>query len=310
MKSRAGAGMNWDDLRILLALMRCGSLTRASLMLGIDQSTVGRRLSTLEAALGATLFLRSKSGLIPTETGEKLVADAVEIERRADRIAEIAATRAFEPAGELRIMGDHWVLEHLAEHFLPSFLEAHPKVTLRLSASTPSFAAWTAATISLWFEDPPQMGEFAIKLADVPFALFAAKGAQAEDLGWVSMLDDSAARRIPARFLDTVRPRDAATHVVGNDPRFLQMAIRRGLGKGLLPACLGTADPDLRRVGGAETQVLRPLHLHAHPDTVQSLRVQTAIRALRETAPDLFGRPTRNGEAPKSLPDVQSLRSA
>lgn len=302
--------MNWDDVRILLALVRSGSMTRASLMLGIDQSTVGRRLSALEAALGTTLFLRSKSGLIPTEMGEKLIADAVEIERRADRIAEIAATPVAEPAGELRIMGDHWVLEHLTERFLPSFLQAYPKVSIRLSSGTPSFASWTAATISLWFEDPPQMGEFAVKLADVPFALFAEKDADPQAPAWVSMLDDSAARRTPARFLDTLRQPDDATPFVGNDPRFLQKAIRAGLGKGLLPVCLGTPDPRLTRVGGPEKQVLRALHLHAHPDTVQSLRVQTAIRALREAAQDLFGELQVKRAARKGLSHMASRKTA
>ncbi|WP_306115331.1 MULTISPECIES: LysR family transcriptional regulator [unclassified Roseovarius] len=302
--------MNWDDLRILLALVRSGSLTRASLMLGIDQSTVGRRLSALEAALGATLFLRSKSGLIPTETGEKLIADATEIERRTDHIAEIAATPVTEPVGELRVMGDHWVLDQLADRFLPRFLDQHPKVNVRLSAGKPSFAAWTAATVSLWFEDPPQMGEFAIKLTDVPFALYAAQGANPCALPWVAMLDDTASRRIPAKFLDTLRQGDEPIRFTGDDPNFLRRAIRHGLGKGVLPVCLAEGDPQLQRVGGQELQVLRPLHLHAHPDTVQSLRVQTTIRSLREAAPNLFCTPQKKGEAPMSLPATPAPHSA
>ncbi|WP_298962838.1 LysR family transcriptional regulator [uncultured Roseibium sp.] len=281
--------MNWDDLRILLALVRSGSLTRASVMLEVDQSTVGRRLSALEAALGTTLFLRSKSGLIPTEVGEKLIADALEIERRAERIAQTAASPASEPVGELRILGDHWVLAHLADSFLPTLKQRHPRLTVRLSSGYPTIASWTAATISLWFEDPPQMGEFAIKLADVPFALYASSNCDANDLGWVSMLDDSAARRLPAKYLEKLRKRNEQIHIVGNDPGLLQVSIRQGLGKGLLPMCIAEHDKGLRRIGDERTQFTRPLHLHVHPDTVQTLRVQTAIRQLRETAKVLFG---------------------
>jgi len=281
--------LNWDDLRILLALVRSGSLTRASYTLGIDQSTVGRRLSALEAALGTTLFLRSKSGLIPTEVGEKLISDAVEMERRAERITQTAASPAKEPVGELRIMGDHWVLAHLAEHFLPSLLRLYPKLSVRLSSGCPAASSWTAATVSLWFEDPPQMGEFAIKLTDVPFALYAARIPNADRLGWVSMLDDSGSRRLPAKVLERLRKRDEPVHVVGNDPGLLQVSIRSGLGKGLLPTCIADKDQGLSRVGGQETQFERSLHLHVHPDTVQTLRVQTAIRQLREAAKELFG---------------------
>lgn len=55
--------MNWDDLREFLVLTRSRLLTQATRLLEVDQSTVGRRLSALEAALGTTLFLRAKTGL-------------------------------------------------------------------------------------------------------------------------------------------------------------------------------------------------------------------------------------------------------
>ncbi|MET1416429.1 LysR family transcriptional regulator [Roseibium sp. HPY-6] len=282
--------MNWDDLRILLALIRSGSLTRASIMLGIDQSTVGRRLSALEAALGATLFLRSKSGLIPTEVGEKLIADAMEIERRAERIFQTAVSPVREPAGELRILGDHWVLEHLAEHFLPRLAQMYPKLTVFLLSGCPTAASWSAATISLWFEDPPQMGEFSIKIADVPFALYVPAERDPAALGWVSMRDTSGARRAPARYLEKIKQRDEPVSFVGNDPRLLLAAIRQGLGKGLLPVALADAEHALQRLKGGSVEIERALHLHVHPDTVQFPRVQTVIRELRESAEDLFGR--------------------
>ncbi|WP_299483812.1 LysR family transcriptional regulator [uncultured Roseibium sp.] len=282
--------MNWDDLRILLALIRSGSLTRASVMLGIDQSTVGRRLSALEAALGATLFLRSKSGIIPTEVGEKLIADAMEIERRAERISQVAASPVDEPAGELRILGDHWVLEHLAEHFLPSLAHMYPKLTVFLLSGCPTTASWSAATISLWFEDPPQMGEFSIKLVDVPFALYTPAKCDPAGLGWIAMRDTSGARRAPARYLEKIKERDEPIRLVGNDPRLLLTAIRQGLGKGLLPVPLADMDPGLQRLEGARKEIDRALHLHVHPDTVQFPRVQTVIRELRESAQDLFGK--------------------
>ncbi|MDW3181848.1 LysR family transcriptional regulator [Roseobacter sp.] len=285
--------LNWDDLRILLAIVRSGSLTRASVMLGIDQSTAGRRLSALEAALGTTLFLRSKTGIIPTEIGEKLIVHAVEIERRADTIAEVAAAPEEGPVGQLQIMGDHWVLEHLANRFLPSFAKAHPQMSLRLASGQPTASLWTAATISLWFEDPPQMGEFAIKLAEVPFAVYGPRGANHDDLPWVSMMDESATRRAPAKFLEKMRKPEEALQLTANDARLVRSAVVGGLGKGLLPVCFGDVDPALQRIAHPDYEITRVLHLHAHPDTVQTLRVQTAIRWLRERAQDIFGDPAQ-----------------
>ena len=57
--------------------------------------------------------------------------------------------------------------------------------------------------------------------------------------------------------------------------------MRRRVGKGLLPLCIGEADPALQQVGAAGGALARTLHRHAHPDTVQSPRVQRTIRLLR-----------------------------
>ncbi|MBO9436390.1 LysR family transcriptional regulator [Ruegeria sp. R13_0] len=282
--------LNWDDLRVLLALVRSGSLTRASTSLGIDQSTVGRRLSALEAALGTTLFLRSKTGIIPTEAGERLIADAMEIERRASRIEELAASPSGQPTGELRIAGEHWLLARVADRLLPRLLAEHSHLSVRLNAGVPATSAWTPASVSLWFEDTPQMGEFSIKLCDVPFAVYAHSDLDPNKLGWIALADDTAHRRAPAKFMDKHKTTDAAVHFSGNDPMLAHNAVRNGVGKGLLPVCLGEEDPALARVGGNAMELDRTLHLHVHPDTVQTLKVQVAIRLLRENARQIFGR--------------------
>src|SRR5690606_40414607 len=95
---RNGMAANWDDLKVLLAISRVGSLTLAAEVLGIDQSTCGRRLTALEAALGAILFLRSKTGLTLTEAGETAVARAVEIEARMERLTESLTSDTDGPA--------------------------------------------------------------------------------------------------------------------------------------------------------------------------------------------------------------------
>ncbi len=89
--------MNWNDLKIILALHRTGSQTAAAQMLRLNQSTVGRRLNTIEADLGIILFTRSKAGFEATEAGDVVIRAAKEMERRARfissmRSAPISAT--------------------------------------------------------------------------------------------------------------------------------------------------------------------------------------------------------------------------
>jgi len=65
--------LNWDDLKIVLAIVRGGSLSAAAHSLGINQTTVSRRLNALEEGLGATLFLRSRASFLSTQAGEALI---------------------------------------------------------------------------------------------------------------------------------------------------------------------------------------------------------------------------------------------
>ena len=67
-------GANWDDLRILLAVARAETMVAAARALGIDESTVARRLSALEARLGTKLVARTPTGVALTSDGAVLAA--------------------------------------------------------------------------------------------------------------------------------------------------------------------------------------------------------------------------------------------
>ncbi|MEO1532958.1 MAG: LysR family transcriptional regulator [Pseudomonadota bacterium] len=280
---------NWDDFRILLAVARAGSLTGAAGALGIDQSTVSRRLSAVEGSLGAIAFIRSKSGLHPTDLGEKLILHAAEMERRAEQLLEAAAAQDEEPVGEVRLQGDHWVLRQLLDGPLPAFLELYPKLSVRLVAAAKAGGARSPASVALWFEEPPAMEEFAIRLADVPYGVFVARTVDPGAAGWVSTIDELAPRRAPARFLEGARQPGEALRVAATDPLLAVAAVRHGLGKAFLPVCLAERHRDLVQVDEDTPPLQRRLHLHAHPDTVQTLRVQAAIQWLRRIAGPAFG---------------------
>ena len=87
--------MDWSHLKVALAVSRGGSLTSAAQLLGMDQTTAGRRLNALEDQLGVALFVRAKSGFLPTEQGQLVVERALKVEAEIDRMAEdIAASQA------------------------------------------------------------------------------------------------------------------------------------------------------------------------------------------------------------------------
>ncbi|MBY0330683.1 MAG: LysR family transcriptional regulator [Acetobacteraceae bacterium] len=123
--------LSWDDLKVLLAISRAGSISGAAGLLGVDQSTAGRRLAALEAELGAILFVRSKAGLAPNEAGHAAIARAIEVEQRMLGMSEEVANADEGPVGLVRIYGNPWTVVRLVEVALPALLAQHPRLAIR-----------------------------------------------------------------------------------------------------------------------------------------------------------------------------------
>lgn len=282
-------GLNWNDLKVALAIAEAGSLSRGASVLGIDQSTAGRRLSTLEADMGTILFTRSKTGFAPTQAGREVIERAREVALRIDRLTDDLSEDANGPVGSVRLIGNGWMLERLAETIVPGFLDAHPLIDLRLMSFEPRTPPLSDATVALWFEMPPRTGEFSIKLGKVPYALYVKKGLDPDDLGWVSFFSDDTSRSAPVRAWEKMRGQgERRLRLTATDARMLLSAVRSGIGKGILPMCLAEADPTLERVTETPHDIMRTANLHAHPDTVQTHRVQAVIKCLRESFDAVF----------------------
>lgn len=272
----------WDDLKIVLAAARTGSLVRAATVLQMDQSTVSRRLTGFETALGLVLFKRSRNGLQLTEAGQTLLGYAETIEDSVNSFMEVAAARRDQdPSGLVRLLGNGWMLNLLSEHVLPGFLEHYPKVQLRLLPHVPRLPVRSDATLSLWFEAHPENGEISHPLGDVPFALYAAKDKDPDRLPWVSFYDEDAPDRAPLRYWNRHRaPSDILRATVGDASLTLSL-LRGGVGKGLLPTCLGATDDRLRQVEGDKTRLSRTLHVHVHPDVMKIPAIEAMLDCLQ-----------------------------
>jgi DNA-binding transcriptional LysR family regulator len=95
--------MEWSDLRVLLAIARAGTLAAAARRLGVDQTTVARRLAAAETALGTRLFERVEGALRPTMPGEVALARAGRVEREVQALEQGIAGTDAEPAGLVRL---------------------------------------------------------------------------------------------------------------------------------------------------------------------------------------------------------------
>lgn len=127
--------LRWDDLKVLLAVHRRGSLKRAAEALGLNISTVSRRLVALEELVGAQLFDRTPEGVQPTAAVEQLLPHAEEVERAALGFAHGLEGFEVEPEGVVRITAPPGLVDTFLAPALVELADAHPRLRLQISSS-------------------------------------------------------------------------------------------------------------------------------------------------------------------------------
>lgn len=127
------AGMvPWDDLHVFLVLRRESTFAAAARVLGVDATTVSRRLARLEESLGAQLFQRTRDALVPTPEAESIV-DAVEaMERQAARVESQIAGRDALVEGIVRVAATPFFARSFLFPRLAPLLEQHPKLEIEI----------------------------------------------------------------------------------------------------------------------------------------------------------------------------------
>ncbi len=280
--------MRWDNLQILLAISREGSLTRAAQFLKLDQSTAGRRLSQLEAELGVVLFVRSKAGFAPTQAGEAAILRAKEVESSVNAMADEVVSKVHSAVGTVRLVGNAWTLARLIQTTGSAFLEQNPRMDLRVNTLLRNSHVRGEATVSLWFEKNPQMGEFTIDLGKVPYAVYKSIDEKPDAKGWVMFYDEDACRPVIDSLAQKLQGSDEPLRLTSTDAMVLKQAIASGVGRGLLPMCLAAEDARLVRVSSGAPELERTLWMHTHPDTLETKRIQATIDWLRDSFEPAF----------------------
>lgn len=128
--------MNWDDTRIFLALCREQTLRGAARALGVDQATVGRRLASLEHALGATLFLRTSRGYSLTAAGEVAMAAALNMESSAAELQRQILGMDDRMSGVVRVTTTDSFAIDVVIPAIARLHQAQPGIEVQLQAST------------------------------------------------------------------------------------------------------------------------------------------------------------------------------
>lgn len=269
--------IDWNALRWTLAIGRAGTLAGAARALGVSHATIFRRLNALERRLGQALFVRERSGYVPTAVGERLLIEAAEMERHMRALEQDVLEGGAAPAGPVRLTTTDTLFDGLLAPILADCRRRYPAITLEAAISNETFSlARRQADLAVRPMTNPPEALIAHRLGRIAMAPYVATVAD-ESIAtpWLG-LDDSVFFPALAEWTRRQGIDDSGWRI--DTLLGLAAAVRRGAGRALLPCYLGDADPALVRIGEPVPELTTDLWLLVHPD----LRRVARVRAVRD----------------------------
>jgi len=281
-----------DDLRYLVAVANTGRLVAAAGQLGVDQSTVSRRLRVLEKTLGTRLLEKGAEGWELTEVGRAIAERASPIEAALEGVVR-AATGATEGevSGHFRLIAPDGFGAVFVAPALVRLRHQHPGLVIELITATRQLGLHQAGfDLAISIGAPPATRLLTERLCDYRLALYASSE-YIETHGRPSNLAD--VRQHPLIFyVDSmlqVGDLDIDQYVPGADARvtstniFAQLeATRSGGGIGLLPQFMAVREPSLVELTETGVDVHLPITLAVRREGAGRRAVQEVRRALHE----------------------------
>lgn len=287
--------IDWDDVRYFLAVARGGSVRAAAERLGVNHSTVLRRVAQLEERLGAQMFEKLPSGYRLTTAGEEVLGLADQMEASSLQLETRVFGRDQSVRGRLRVTLAPTLATHLLIPDFADFARLHPDIEMEILSS--------GELANLTNREADVAIRVVYDRKTLPLNLHGQKGP--ELFGAVYMSRSRLTRR---RAPDPMRWIVISSHGIPDWAREVRaegvpfrttdseaqlVAVRQGLGMTTLPCFVGDADPLLVRVPGTELHLYGTVWLLTHGETRKTKRVrlftELVARRLAAYAPLLAG---------------------
>jgi DNA-binding transcriptional LysR family regulator len=294
-KNASMSSLNWDDLRVFLAVARAGRVAAAARKLGVEHSTVARRIAALERDVGAALFYRTAGGYQLTPHGTSALAGAETMERGMLGLGVRLREQSGDLVGRVRVA----LLDELASHWLapnlPAFCARFPGLELQVvSGIAPLDLARGEAEIAVRSPRPRQTGLSAVRLARMQMGLYASRAYAAGK----RLRVDASSRGLdllvylpafmPLQNAPWFQPVLASSRVVmvTNSTHALLAAARAGAGIAVLARFMAPAYPELLAVS-EDVSLGDDMWLVTHPEFRRDSNVRAVAGWLREIGADL-----------------------
>lgn len=279
---------DWRDIHSFAVLARTGSLSAASRELGVDHATVGRRIASLERALGLRLIDRLPRRVALTEAGLAIAELGKDMEEAADAIRRRARGASVSPIATVKVSASPAVAARIIAPRVADFHRAHPGITLVLSGVPMAEALDRGeADLAIRLSRPRDPDLIARRIGVMELGLYATPAhAALPPEEWCFIAYDAPLDHLPQQAW--LRTFLAGRPIVfqASDLFGQQEAARAGLGAAVLPRFMAERDASLVRLPAEPAPPARELWLAIYPDLYRS----PAIRAVTAFLADVVGR--------------------
>jgi DNA-binding transcriptional LysR family regulator len=289
--------MAWDDLRFVLTVAEQGTLSGAARVLGVNHSTVLRRVSSFEEKKGVKVFVRTGNGYVLTPESRHLLTSLRAIEDQVNGLDRAIAKQGLELDGPVRITTtDSFTSSGLVQH-VAAFQQQHPGVVVDLNVNN-SYVNFTKMDADITVRPAPDLpGDMVGERAcDLMMRVYGTTEYLANNPGlsysahkWLGVSPPISSSMV-GTWQDQNLPPQA---IVLKSSSFvgLRYIAETGLGLALLPCCLGDPSPHLVRAEIFPDGMSTSVWVATHKDMTGSSRVQSILTwfvdAVRQDA-DLY----------------------
>lgn len=293
---------DWDDIRYFLAVARNGSVRAAAASLGVNHSTVIRRVTSLEDRLGTHVFDKLPSGYRPTEAGTQILELAEQMESASAELETRVFGRDQSLSGVLRVALPSSLATDLLMPDLAAFANRHPGIELEVMTShEPVNLTMRQADVAIRLVfDRANLPDhlIGIELADVYRAVYVSRDLAEQPehaLRWLLKAEDG-----PPPDWATPAHRKVLEPALSFTELQAQLAAAEAsMGMAVLPCFVGDGRPELTRMPGGQTQFYGTLWLLTLDETRKTRRVRLFLDFITEqlkshAAQGIFGKPSSN----------------
>lgn len=276
--------LDWNDIPLLLTLAASGNMSETGRALGMDTSTVSRRVQAAEKALKVRLFIREPGGYVPTDAGRVFLARAESVVSDVRSMLLDTRAEAEGLAGPVRLTAIDALFNHWLVPLLPELLRVHPDLRLQLLAANNDLSfTRREADLAIRMARPKQDAALLMrKVGELGFAVYGAPALagtareQWRDACWLAYGDELA--RVPEmQWLQRLQP---SRIIQFSSAATMVHACEAGLGLALLPCIIGDR-AGLSRMSQAP-ELHRDMWLLSHRDAGSIARFRVVADWLRE----------------------------